>query len=83
MAEPKSHPEPCRSCTCPNCEPQGTKALDLRRDAWNVANERLTEAVKAWPKGADENGNLTPVTVDAVDVLTLAYWLYTGEVAGS
>lgn len=79
MTERKG-PEPCRSCTCPNCEPQGTKATAERRDCWNMANERLTASSKDWPKGKDQEYENLPVTFDATDVLVLANWLYSGEV---
>lgn len=78
MAERTPHVPSCKECSCSTCEPAGTQALAERRDAWHTANRSLTDAAKDWPKGL-EDGNEVPVTFDAVDVLTLANWLYSGE----
>jgi hypothetical protein len=62
----------CRDCQC--AEHNTMTALAERRDAWVIANNLLTQAVKAWPKGDED-----PVTIDAADVLLAANWLYYGE----
>jgi hypothetical protein len=50
-----------------------------RNDAWLTANRNLTDGAKDWPKAKEDNEYESPVTFDAVDVLTLANWLYSGE----
>lgn len=66
----------CRDCQC--AEHNAMTALAERKDAWDIANKALTDAVKGWPAGADGD-TPAPATVDAADVLILANWLYFGS----
>ena len=70
----------CRDCQC--ADHNSMTALAERKDAWDIANNALTEAVKKWPTGANEE-HPDPPTVDAGDVLILANWLYYGETSVS
>lgn len=70
----------CRDCQC--ADHSTMTALAERKDAWDIANKALTDAVKNWPDGADGADKL-PQTVDSSDVLLLANWLYYGDTSMS
>lgn len=68
----------CRDCQC--ADHSVMTALAERKDAWDIANRALTDAALKWPKvGADDAGDPIPPSVNSIDVLILASWLYTGE----
>lgn len=69
----------CRDCQC--AEHNTMTALAERKDAWDIANRALTDAVKNWPK--QPGTEVDQPTVDAADVLILANWLYFGDTSVS